>query len=103
MSDPNQIARDMAYLQKSMHRHIPAGTITGCSTMLHELFGNTGFGRKYVATGGACKVAMNGQTTEWFICNDDGVGNFAALTSRMSSSPSPIALAHFTHDYCVGG
>jgi hypothetical protein len=97
ITDENVKKTTIESLQMAFRR-IGEGQITGCSLVLQE-----SFGRGFSAFGGFCDAVITGKKTQWMICNDNGVGNFAAVTgARWWLNPKEF-LSRFIDSNCVGG
>ena len=85
-------------LQDSFREHVGTGRITGCSLVL-----STRFGEGFSAVGGHSDVVIGKKKSQWMICSDNGVGNFAAVIgARWWQTPRQY-LADLLQANCVGG
>lgn len=98
VSDQTTKGHVVQRLQESFRERIGVGHIVGCSLVLEE-----SFGQGFSAVGGACDMVIAGKKTQWMICSDDGVGNFAAVTgARWWMNPKQY-LTQLLQANCVGG
>jgi hypothetical protein len=86
------------HLQESFLRRIGEGQIRECSLVIGEHFGEG-----FLAVGGSCDVVIAGKKARWMICNDNGVGNFAAVTGARWWRDPKLFLTQFIESNCVGG
>jgi hypothetical protein len=88
----------VAELEKSFVSRVGSGRLVECSIILSEPFGHS-----FSARGALCNVVLEGKRFEWMVCDDDGVGNFAAVTGARWRQDRRTYLARFTRSNCVGG
>lgn len=89
---------ELADLNDRFHRFVGDGKITDCSLILQK-----GFGKGFSATGGYCDLEISGVKSKWMICDDNGVGNFAAVTGARWWQDPKSFLSKFIESNCVGG
>lgn len=99
LKEPKRRAARLADLQQDFNRgrNVPA-KIYDCSLVIEEPFG-----RGFSALGALCSVSIEGKRNAWMICNDDGVGNFAAIPLAPGRQDRKKALAEFAKANCRGG
>ena len=98
VADTTAIRNATVRLRQSFAERLGVGEVAECSLIMEA-----GFGEGFSAVGGSCKVAIAGKTTDWMICSDNGVGNFAAVTGARWWQDPRTYLGGFLESNCVGG
>jgi hypothetical protein len=98
VTDGSEKQQVVAELQKIFVDRVGAGQIKECTLLIQE-----NFGQGFSALGALCDVTRANKTSQWMICNDNGVGNFAAVTGARWWQDPKLFLTQFTDENCVGG
>jgi hypothetical protein len=69
---------------------VGVGRITECPLVISQ-----SFGEGFTAVAGSCNVVIDGKSSQWMICNDDGVGNWTIVAGAQDLWNSESNLTRF--------